>query len=160
MYAREEDVLLSMQVALRDDLLPELRSPWAVRQAETLLWALEYLRQRSLVGHDLLVAEHEELTALATAVDRARHSSPAAAEVLAGVGPLELDGRSATDLPERIIQEELASLRAVAEQVAEAVAALDPAPTEPLAALRTAVLTYVHEQDARFERLFRVAPPS
>jgi hypothetical protein len=160
MYPLEQDILLSMQTSLREDLLPELTSPWAHRQAETLLWTLEHLRQRALVGHDLLVTEHGELCQLAAEVERARSSSTSAADVLAQVATVDLDGRAGAELPEAILQDELAKLRAIAEHVAEAVGGLLPAPTEPLATLRAVVLRYVHEQDARFERLYRVAAPS
>jgi hypothetical protein len=159
MYPREQDILLSMQTSVHEDLLPELTSPWARRQAETLLWALEHLRQRVLIGSQLLVTEHGELCHLATDVERVRSSSTSAADVLAEVGTVHLDGRAGAELPVGVLQKELEELRAVAEQVAEAVAGLDPAPTQPLSELRAAVLRYVHEQDARFERLYRVAAP-
>lgn len=159
MYAREQDILLSAQAAIREDLLPELHSPWALRQAETLMWALEHLRQRAVIGGDLLAAEHGELVTLAAQLERVRASSAIAAQALADVATVRLDGRSGVDLPSRMLHDELETFREVAEQIATAVAALDPAPTQELGELRAAVLRYIHCQDARYERLYRVDLP-
>jgi hypothetical protein len=145
-----EAVLSSIHAAVRNDMLPELRSPWAIRQAETVLWALEYLRRRELVGANLIADEHRQLSGLVALTSDARTSFPAG-QILAALQAPHLDGRAANQLPPAMLAAEMRHLRAFAEELAGAMASLECEPDGPLDPLRSAVLAYIQDQGRRQE---------
>jgi hypothetical protein len=149
-----DSVLEAVQACIRDDLWPEATSPWASRQARSAIWALEHVRERLAHGRDLLLDEHQQLTALLAEVERLRASSRELASALRSVVAVELSGRPAAELLDPALEAEVLSLRRAAEQVAELTPDLVG---EQLGGLRSALMLYLHDQDRRTESVVTIA---
>jgi hypothetical protein len=149
-----DSVLEAVQACIRDDLWPETSSPWASRQARSAIWALEHVRERMAHGRELLLDEHQQLTAVLAEVERVRALSPELAAALESVGTAEAGVRPAAELLDPALEAEVRVLRQAAEQLAEHVPDLVG---EQLSGLREALMRYLHDQDRRIESVITIA---
>ena len=81
------ELLEGIQHAVRHEILPEVQSPWAKRQGQRVLWALEVVRQRALHEHAVELEANAQWRALlqeATAIDAGGDSAWGTA--IAGAG--------------------------------------------------------------------------
>jgi hypothetical protein len=105
-------------------------------------------------GRELLLDEHQQLTAVLAEVERVRALSPELAAALESVSTAEAGVRPAAELLDLALEAEVRVLRQAAEQLAEHAPDLVG---EQLSGLREALMRYLHDQDRRNESVITIA---
>ena len=113
-------IIDSIEYSLRHELIPELKTAWALQTGERMLWALEHLRQRSLHEHNNAVQENADLRNL---LKLAREEYSKGTSLMSDLDPevledLPLDVRDWPQSSE--LQEENYCLRKALDKIIEA----------------------------------------